>query len=78
MFQSTSFVPISLLEMPYPEVFGVTDNESKTRLSKFKMADPIRQSLHLKMQIGLRFHSNMAVILIKKLFQFLYNSLSLS
>ena len=45
MFQSTNFMSISLLEMPYPKVFWVGDKESEIRFSKFKMADSIWPSL---------------------------------
>ena len=42
------FIPINLLEIPYPKVFLVADNESEIRFPKFKMADPIWLSLYLK------------------------------
>ena len=34
--------------MPYYRVFGVADNESETRFSKFKMTNPIWPSLYSK------------------------------
>ena len=34
--------------MPYPKVFWVADNESETRVFKFKMADSIWPCLYLK------------------------------